>query len=216
MYVDANLEAQSGWGQRADASVGGPKPYVPPDNFGMNVIQSRVEREFFIEGPAYTDGLFSIHRPIRPNTGKLALQFDLNVSQEYLNYSQALEFDTRLAIAKMGYNFSSQFNQQKGGVWQAYIKGSGWVDTPFNPGKFTPEVWTRVRFDYAFDVVHKTYSFVSVTVGTTPFLLPAKFHNLPATPLSWADSASFQVQLDLNAKGGAYSHRISEADFLWS
>jgi hypothetical protein len=216
MYVDANLEAQPGWGQRADESVGGPKPYVPPDDFGMVVIQSKVEREFFIEGPAYTDGLFSIHRPIRTNTGKLSLRFDLKVSAESALYAQALEFDTRLAISKMGYNFSSQFNQQKGGVWQVYIKGQGWVDTPFNPGKFPPEVWVPVKFDYAFDIVKKTYSFLAVTVGTATTLMPAKFHNLPATPLQWADSANFQVQLDLNSKGGAYSHRISEADFIWS
>ena len=216
MYVDANLEAQSGWGQRADASVGGPKPYVPPDNFGMNVIQSRVEREFFIEGPAYTDGLFSIHRPIRPNTGKLALQFQLNVSAESALYSQALEFDTRLSIAEIGYNFSSQFNQQKGGVWQVHVNGKGWVSTPFNPGKFTPGLWTLVRFDYTFDIVKHTYSFVSATVGNTKFMLPEAFLNLSATPLLWSDGASFQVQLDLNAKGGAYKHRITNADFIWS
>jgi hypothetical protein len=216
MNIDPNLESNFNWDKKVGPDIGGPKPFVPPDDYGMHVIQSSVEREFYISGPPYTDALFVLHRPVRPNTGKLALVFELKVTEETNLYSQALEFDTRLAIAKTGYNFSSQFNQQKGGVFQAYIKGVGWADTPFNPGKFTPGVWTPIRFDYAFDIVNKTYSFVSVAVGPTPFMLPAKFQNLPATPLLWSDSCTLQVQLDLNAKGGAYSHRIREADFLWS
>lgn len=216
MNIDSNLEANPNWNKLANSGVGGPKPYVPPDDFGMNVIQSDIEREFYISGPAYTDGLFSLHRPIMPNTGKLALQFELRTDEDTTINAQALEFDTRLAIGKFGYNFSSQFNYQKGGVWQAFIKDRGWVDTPFKPGKFSPDQWYPIRFDYSFDTAKKLFSFISVAVGVTPFILPIQFHNLAATPLAWVDSCNLQMQLDLAYKGGSYRTRVRRISYLWS
>jgi len=216
MNIVPNLESSPNWRQRADASVGGNHP----DDFGMNLVQADPEREFYIIGPAYSDGLFSLFTPIMPNTGKLALQLEYKIDQDTVNDAQALEFDSRMVIARMGRNWSSQFNYQQGGVWQGFrinpTSGKGeWFSTAFKPGKFIPDVWHKITLSYSFDAT--TYSYESVQVDNLPlFICPPELKKLPNTPLLWADGVNLQIQLDMNYKAGAYKTRMRRGSYIWS
>lgn len=216
MYIVPNLETRT-WRKKVGPEIGGPKPFVPPDVYETELVQTEPERRFIIMGPAYTDALFSTYCPIMPNTGKLSLQLEYKIDQNTLDDCQALEMDSRMQINKIGRNWSSQFNFQKGGVWQGYIKGRGWVDTTFKPGKFTKDVWHRIRFDYSFNLTTGTYSYEAVHYDDLPvFNCPPELKNLPATPLLWEDGVNLQIQLDINYKPGAYETRMRRGSYIWS
>ncbi len=215
MYI-VPIESRT-WHGKVGPNIGGPKPFVPPDVYETELVIAEPERRFVIAGPPYTDALFASYCPIMPNTGHLALQFEYKIDQNTLDDAQALEMDSRMQINKIGRNWSSQFNFQKGGVWQVSIKGKGWVDTAFKPGKFTKDVWHRIRFDYSFDMGAGTYSYETVQYDDLPvFHCPPEFKNLVATPLDWTDGVNVQIQLDLNAKGGAYETRLRRGNYIWS
>jgi hypothetical protein len=172
-------------------------------------------RRFFTTGPAYSDGLIALKRPICPNSGYLTLSFKLMTDLFTSELAQALEFDTRISVSQLNYNLSSQFNYQEGGTFQIVNSKGTWVDTGYNPGKFQPYLWYPVTLAYGFDLAAKAFSFLSVNVGLGAFQIPKALQNIPAEPLAWEDTCNLQVQLDLAATGGSYSIYLSQINYSW-
>lgn len=209
LVFDANLEAAT-WDVHVGSDIGGGVPTMYGTTYAAGV------RTFSTVGGPFTDWLAACHRKIPSNTGKLSLRFDLKTDAQTLLVAQTIELDTRVSVNKLNYNFSSQFNYQRGGMLQISNQAGGWVDTGIKPGPFTPLVWIPIQFDYVFDIVAHKYSTLAVTISGIKTLLPAALQNLTATSLDWADSCSLQVQQDLNALGGAFDIYLRNAQYIWS
>lgn len=208
MIRDTDLQLLP-WETHIGSNIGG----QPPTSYGTILLPDCCQ--FFTAGKAYADWLAAIHRPICPNTGYLTLSFGLMTDLLCESQAQALEFDTRISVAGMNYNFSAQFNYAEGGAFQIVDAKGNWVDTGWKPGKFVPYVWYPVTFAYGFDVTKKAYSFLSASVGMGVFQIPKLMQGMAAQSLSWADSCSLQVQLDLSAAGGAYSIFTRKMEYQW-
>ncbi|MGC2323154.1 MAG: hypothetical protein WA463_11030 [Terriglobales bacterium] len=209
MILDTQLELLP-WESHVGTGIGG----VPPTSYGTR--QLGLATEFFTSGPPYADWLAAVHRPVLPNSGGLSLSFILATDSSTPDDAQALEFDTRLSIGNWNYNFSSQFNYQEGGMWQIIDRASHWADTGFKPGKFAPGTPYRIRIDYQFSTASRIGSILGIRLNDQRFLVPTTMQNLPPTLLNWADSASLQIQLDLNSSGGAYSIYLRDIQYEWS
>lgn len=210
MIVDSDLQLRPDWEKHVGPDIGG----ISPDVSGWDQSNPPYMR-FFAQGKAYSDWLAAIHRPILPNTGNLQLSFDLMVDSLAGTYAQALEFDTRLSIAGFNYNFSSQVNYAEGGKLQISDVKGNWVDSGAVPGKLPILMPIRFLYVYKFDTIKKTYSTVSVSIAGKKYLIPARLQNLAAQPLKWDDSCSLQVQLDIGALPGAFSHSMNNVDLGW-
>ena len=216
MIIDGPIETET-WGSHTGPDIGG----VAPDNFGMRLHPlDPAIREFYTQshkpaaGEPYADVLYSCHRKVKPNTGNLALAFDLYVDENAATVAQANEFDTKVAIGHKMCNFSSQFNYATG-FWQ--VSGTpGWKNTGFKFGKFTAGICYRMRWDYKIDLAAQTYSFIRIKAGTAVYNVPAEFQNFPMKASTWADSCSLQVQQDLNKNGGGYSLYMRNIRYIWS
>lgn len=210
MIVDDQLEL-SMWDAHVGPDIGG----VEPTSYGWrdHPLDPPV-REFYVQGPKYSDWLAACHRPVLPNTGKLGLQFELFVDQNSQSVAQAIEIDTKLAIAGQMYNFSSQFNYATG-IWQVSDFVGSWVNTPCKFLKFRPSRRYDMAFDYVFDTAKKAYAFVRMSGPDFAFVGPM-LPPLLASPTTWKDSCSLQVQQDLAGNGGAYSIYLRNIRYVWS
>lgn len=209
MIIDAELEKRADWEKKVGADIGG----VSPTSYGWNQWPDCMK--FYTSGKAYSDWLAALHRPVLPNTGNLALSFDLMTDSFAPQCAQAIEFDTRVSLAGMNYNFSAQVNYALGGVLQLSDAKGNWQDTDFRPGKFLPFVWTPIRMVYQFDTHLQIYATVEVRIGLQRWKSPTKIALAPL-PLNWEDSCSLQIQQDLGSTGGAFAIYIRNAQYEWS
>jgi hypothetical protein len=206
--IDASIETLP-WEKHVGKDIGG----VSPTSYGWNDLAEA--RELYIAGPAYADWLAACHRAILPNDGNLSLVFDVMTDSAAPQVAQALEFDTRLSVLGLNYNFSSQFNYQTG-AWQISDDKGNWVNTGWKPGKFQPDIWYGVQFDYSFNLAAKKFAYLGARAGVKQFLVPSALQNISPIPLNWADSCSLQMQLDLSSTGGAFSIFVRNVRYLWS
>jgi hypothetical protein len=197
------------WESHVGANIGG----IQPTSYGTRLLPGA--REFFTVGGKYADWLAAVHRPICPNAGYLTLTFELMTDAACPVVAQALEFDTRISLAGMNYNLSSQFNYAEGGAFQITDKSGSWIDSGWKPGKFTPYIWYPITLAYEFDVAKKAYSYLSAGIGPGAFQIPKQLQGVPAVALAWADSCSLQVQQDLAGAGGGYSIFTRNMTYTW-
>lgn len=210
MITDSNLELAT-WDSHVGTDIGG----VAPTSYGWRDHPlDPLVREFYVSGPKYSDWLAACHRPVLPTTGSLTLDFDFYVDSNVALNAQALEFDTKLAIAGKMFNWSSQFNYQTG-VWQVSDAAGNWIDTVYRFLKFQPNRLYQMHFQYLFDPVKLTYSFVDISgpAFATAGKMPAP---LTATATNWTDSCNLQVQQDLNANGGQFSQYMRNIRYTWA
>jgi hypothetical protein len=215
MIIDPNLQMQPNWASHVGSIIGG----VPPSKYGWTLDPLLGTRSFYTEysGSGYADWEAYITRPVMTNTGNLGLRFNLMVNPAVITCAQALEFDTRVGDKDgYNYNFSHQLNYAEGGHLQISNAQGDWVDTGFVPGKLqTPDTWYPYYLKYYFDIVKKTYGFISISIGVQTYVIPSNLQNLPAVKNNWAECAIFQVQQDLVQDGGAYTTTIGAAQFEW-
>jgi hypothetical protein len=208
--------------KHADESISGdPNNARVPDFYGTYNLRDATE--FYVKGGPYAQWLSAYHRPLKQNTGKCSLRLELATDYNAVTVAQAIELDLKIAIGGWIYDFSSQINYRLGGMWQLTKGGQGWNDTGWKLGKFTPDLFYPVQFDYAFDVAKRTYSAKFARIGVKEFSVPLAQQNQPAFDSAvpnpakkWKDGASVQVQIDLNALGGGFSIYARNAKLVWS
>src|SRR5258706_7248325 len=111
--IDTALEKRTDFQPKVGPGIGG----VPPDIYGW--IQTPESMKFYTRGKPYSDWLAANHRPYLPNTGHLALSFDLMTDAMAPAFAQAIEIDTRVTDPSGNdYNHSVQSNYFKGGMLQ--------------------------------------------------------------------------------------------------
>lgn len=172
-------------------------------------------KQFYIQGPAYSNYLAACPRPIMPNTGKLSLLLEVMVDENATHVAEALEFDTRISIGGLNYNFSSQFNYATG-FWQISNQEGGWTNTEFVFSEPDPWTWTSLRFDYSFNLATLKYSYLSMRAGNLNYYVPPSMGNLTPTKLGWTDTCNLQIQQDLAAEGGAFKLFTKNIGYVWS
>lgn len=210
MIIDSDLQNVRTW-KTEIANVGGKQP---PDAYGIDQSVSGYAR-FFTQGKPYSNILFALPRPILPNTGYLQLKSTLTVDSLTSTYAQALEFDTRVSVGKLNYNFSSQINYAERGMLQISAANGDWVDTGFAIGRLAPLVPHTLDYSYYFDTTTKKYSFLYLVLDGKRYVIPPKFQNLAPTSLDWEDTCNLQVQLDLGSMAGSFSHLMTDVRYVW-
>lgn len=211
MILDTHIELLTSWKPPIVVGIGGSGP---PKSYGYD--QSFPEMRFFTNGSPYNNWLAANARPILPNTGKLSLSFELMIDANVASSAQAIEFDTRLSISGLNYNFSSQIDIAAG--WQLQISDAagGWVSTGYNVPKLAPLEYHSFLYQYSFDTTKKLYSTLEIEIDNAPYPIPSTLQNLAPQNLGWADSCSLQVQQDLGSKGGAFSQLMRNIQYAWS
>lgn len=208
MIIDTQLEQRTDWQKKVGADIGG----VAPDSYGW--MQTAEAMKFYTKGKAYADWLAACHRPYLPNTGRLTLALELMTDVLAPTAAQAIELDTRIAIAGNDNNCSFQNNYARGGMLQLSGQDGNWVDTGVMYGKFTPRQWYAIRLHYGFDVTMLTYRTDRIDINDEVFYptLPT----LKAVKLGWSDGAHLQVQQDISSTGGGFDMYIRNMRYEWS
>ena len=179
---------------------------LPPDLFRDDLFPGGTT--ITIDGPKYSAGLSK--RYVTPPAGLLqaftryTFSYQIRPSETAHLYSQIHENDFRMSGPDGNvYPADCQKNNQEGGVWMIPDGKGGWVNTSFNAGLWTPDVWTPVSQVYLIDWTKETVTFVSITDGTQTKAIAA---TIPAVALKWAPGLlGFQNQEGLNALGGSYT-----------
>lgn len=199
--TDTGLE-QLPWTVVIDKSVNS----VLPEGYRVSNFPDGLRT--YIVGTAYAGALAKLERPIVPGCFKPSMTVQVMPDEATL-FAQALEFDLRIQLGGLNYNFSAQINYAEGGMLQISKANGEWIDTGWVCGKLAANVWSTISLFYSFDTTKKTYSIVSVTVAGQSFQIPATLQNLSASPLAWQDGiAVIQVQVDLGPNGGGCSHKV--------
>jgi hypothetical protein len=215
MIKDCNLELSTQWRTNVGAGIGG----VAPTDYQYEPLPSPLGSwmEFYTNGPAYSDVLFGLTRPIMPNTGILSLQFDLVVSPESLTVAQALEFDVVLIGPDLfKYLFGMQIAYIGGGVLQISNPAGAWQGTNITTGKLSLETVHHVQCLYSFDFATHAYTFLAVSIDDQAYTIPAGVGSMTAALSNWAPNiAIVQVQLDIGASGGTYRTWMKNLELVW-
>lgn len=212
--IDTNLEIISGWEKHVGSDISGQQNPLVPDDYGF--IQYPDCMKFWIKGKPYTQWLAALHRPLLPNTGHLSFSFELMTDSNAPEVAQAIEFDTRVSVGGLNYNFSSQINYYRGGLLQISGADGKWIDTNYTPGKLTSKVWHHIRCRYSFDINAHLYQTEEIRIGEDVERYIADPKNMIAPQnMGWKDSCSLQIQQDLGSSGGAFSIYIRNARYEW-
>lgn len=210
--IDSDLELRGDWEVHIGADISGiPNPPLPTKTGWNNLYGAR---EFYVEGPAGADVLYAVHRPLHGTSGVMHMAFDLMSDVRSLKSARCLEFDNIITYSKLKYNMSGQFNFNNGQFQVANAVG-GWVDTGIQVARFLPFQWYPIQFDYWWDSVAKRFSFMSMSMNCGAHAIPIGLQNLSAVATNWADTASLQVQLDVDTMGGGFSIYMRKLRYIW-
>jgi len=131
----------------------------------------------FLDGIPYAAGLskraFSPPLDLLMSIGTITKSFQIRPSQTAFLFSGSNESDLMVVDGNgLRYNLSLRKNNEKGGLWEAVGLDGTWKSTGFDPGKFTPDVWTQVTVVCAVNWIKSTSAILKITDGTTPFTIP--------------------------------------------
>lgn len=212
MIIDANLELSKTWQSQVGKLVSGDDHPVIPDTYGFDQNILNYMR-FYAQGKPYATWMAFNKRPVLPNTGYLSLSSELILDSTTAG-AQALEFDLRLAIGGVDYNFSSQINQAEGGMLQISIADK-WVDTGIVLGKLAYNVLHQFKFNYVFDTKAKKRSTASFVLDGKAYFLPAKLTGIACASFNWEDTCILQVQQDIGPVAGYIQQTMRNTDIGW-
>lgn len=214
------LHMDTGWQSHIDKDTIG--AIDPAATYGSSLFQKKLDAQYalrlWIQGVkgTWSDVLWSIKKPVPVPVSRLTLAFRLLVDAASFDAAQAIEFDT--LVIKNGYkhNLSAQNNQNRGGILEVALGGPSWVDTGIKLGKFTPDVFHDVVWEYDYDANAHTHSYIAITVDGNRYPLPAKFQNIKAITSNWSERIHLQLQLDTNDRGIGYSTYWDAIDYRFA
>jgi hypothetical protein len=203
MQMHGNWEVHPG----SEAGIGS---WTPGTTFSQTQYQKQGDAQYAMKlsikpvTGGYSDVLWAIHRrPVPKPAAKMTLKGRLWIDDN--TGVQCLEIDSLVTLGGYKYNMSSQINYSKGGMLQVAHGSTSWFDTPIVVGKLTTGVWHEFQWEYAYDTVAKTLSFLAFTLDGVRFTLPTQFQNIAPIATNWSDGVHLQLQLDANNKGVGYS-----------
>lgn len=166
-------------------------------------------RDFYIDGAAYSNGLWWYK--IGPNDAVSHFQYDfwLNVASNTQS-AQALEFDTFQFISGREYMFGTQCDYAHG-TWDIWNSGAQqWNHTTVACKPFVPNTWYQVNLMFHRTSPDNYEHYDSLTIvqynssGKVTAINSFSFNQaFPSglTPSGWADDLGIQFQMDIGSTG---------------
>ncbi len=213
----ANLEQTTNWGKCSSASCSGGTvawsfynaPYQSsPSLDGASTM-------FYIYGGSYADALWWIKPGNNASPTHAIFEFSVYADSNSYNYAEALEFDFIQVSGGRKYNFSTQCNYGTG-TWDTWNESTQhWVHSNVHCVKFSPNTWHQVK--WAVERVGYQTHYLSITIDGVTYPISSTYAYQPAPATSWTNGALiFQVQQDLNSKGGSFKEWVDKANiYLW-
>lgn len=215
MIIDPNLERSSQWKPNTGQSIGG----VAPSAYGTVLTPDAAcgWRVFYATGIAskYCDWVAALQRPWMTNSGLLTFAYDLIVDVNSLTTLQALETDSKISTPD-GWQFNQSVEiDYSTGILQVSSASGAWVNTPFTPGKYVPNIIHHVEIRYQFDTTKHVSSTLSVQIDDELYTIPSSLQNVPAVKKGWAPGPLAQVQQDINPTGGSTAMFMRGMEYRW-
>ncbi len=206
-----------GWGSCVTCAGGGSNATISSSPFQTRPSMDGASRDFYINGAAYTNGLWWYK--VGANDSVSNFNFDFWV---YFNngtqYAQALEFDTFQFISGQEYMFGTQCDYASG-TWDVWNQGAhAWVHTSVACIRFKFNVWYHITWAFHRDSNnYEHYDSLTVTqynnsgkvANSNTYNFNLAFPSGP-TPAGWGDDLGVQFQMDVGPTGASMEEWVDE------
>ncbi len=199
----------TGWGSCVPCAGGASNnAFIASSPFQTSPSKDGSSRDFYIDGDAYSDGLWWYK--VGPNNAASNFQFDFWLyADSSTQGAQALEFDTYQFISGREYMFGTQCNYVTGS-WELWNAGSlKWTASSVPCRKFNPNTWYHItltfhrtsnRYEHYDKLTIVQYKSNGRVASSNSYNLnrayPSQF-----TPPGWGDDLGVQFQMDIGPKG---------------
>jgi hypothetical protein len=150
----------------------------------------------------------SVPLPIPPNTGYLALCFDLWQSASMQAAANARETDVLVVRDGLKFNLSGQVVIPTGA-----IEIGNWTDTQLRAFPLSPNRRHKIKWTYS--ITPTACSVLSYEQDGSVYQVPAKYGGMAATPCNWLPGAYIQIQLGSLPAGLPWSQRLGRIRLKW-
>lgn len=173
------------------------------------------------QGVQYAGGMAcaQLGWPDVPNLAFAGLDYEAYVSAADLSFLRVLETDLKAClnpwvsgpnISNVA-NWSVQKNLAEGGMWQIDDVNGNWIDTGFNPGPLSPDVWVPVSLRFSVNWTGGTYSVLSISESGKTGLIQAPQQNIALLPSNWGKALNAQLPQTCLNMAGAVNVQIRNA-----
>ena len=199
----------TGWGSCVDCAGGGTNATIASSPFQDPPSKDGGSRDFYINGAAYTNGLWWYKLGANDAVSNFQFDFWLNVNSSVQQNAQALEFDTFQFINGQQYMFGTQCNYNSGtwDIWNA--GGAAWVHTSAPCNRFSAGDWYHLTLSF-----HRTsdglehydslyighYNSHGRLAGHNRYNFNRTFSSA-ALPPGWGENLGVQFQMDIGPTG---------------
>jgi hypothetical protein len=206
-----------GWGSCVSCAGGGSDAVISTSPFQTRPSVDGDSRDFYINGAAYTNGLWWYKVGPNDAASNFILDFWLNVNNG-TQYAQTLEFDTFQFINGQEYMFGTQCNYAAG-TWDIWNAGATqWVHTNVACSRFRFNTWYHLTlaFHRTADNYEHYDSLYIAQYNSSGRLVSQHTYRfdqaLPSgqTPPGWGDNLGVQFQMDIGASGARMQEWVDE------
>jgi hypothetical protein len=223
--VDDRLPDGIGWGSCVACAGGDPNGTATISDAPFNTTPSTdgASRNFYINGSAYTDGLWWYK--VGPNSAvsHFSMDFWLNVDATTSN-AQAMEFDVfQFNKQKSTYPTGTEFMfgtqcNNFAGVWDVWDMGHGkWLHSSIPCIRFTPNTWYHItlgfhssglgRYEHYDSLSIAQYKSNGKVANTQRYKWGITVGSGPM-PAGWSENMGLQFQMDIAGTGASMTEYV--------
>ena len=212
--VDDGLAGAVGWGSCVTCAGGGSNATISTAPFQTRPALDGSSRDFYINGAAYTNGLWWYK--VGPNDAVSNFQTSFWV---YVNkgtqYAQVLEFDTFQFNNGIEYMFGTRCDYASG-TWDVWNMGARqWVHTTIGCTRFAFNQWYHLTWNFHRSSPDNYEHYDSLTIQeygsnrSSSYNVNLAFPSGPV-PTGWTDNMGVQFQMDIGGTGAAMEEWVDE------
>lgn len=215
--VDDGLAGAVGWGSCVSCSGSQGLASIASSPFQTSPSMDGASRDFYINGVAYSNGLWWYK--VGPNDAVSNFELDFWV---YFNSgtssAQALEFDSFQFNNGVEYMFGTQCDYASG-TWDVWNAGAGrWFHTSTGCTEFQPNTWYHLTWKFHRTRPDNNEHYDSLTIeqprkngklSTSTYHFNLTFPSRPM-PSGWTDNMGVQFQMDIGATGTTMQEWVDE------
>jgi hypothetical protein len=215
--VDDGLAGAVGWGSCVACAGGDSTGTIASSPFQTSPSVDGASRDFYLNGAAYTNGLWWYKVGPHDAVSNFAFDFWLYVNSN-ARAAQALEFDAFQFNHGVEYMFGTQCDNASG-TWDVWNMGTGkWVHTSYKCSEFAANTWYHVHWTFHRTSPNNYEHYDSLTIeqlgqnGKLSTSTHAFNLAYPSTPMpsGWTDNMGVQFQMDIGATGTTMEEWVDE------
>src|SRR5579863_2191906 len=211
----------TGWGSCVGCAGGNNNAVIASSPFQNPPSVDGGSRDFYINGAAYSNGLWWYKVGANNNASSFSFDFWLNVNNS-IQYAQASEFDVFQFnnVSGVQYMFGTQCDYASGtwDVWNAGGSPAAWVHTAIPCARFAQNVWYHITETFHRDSSNNEY-YDNLTIAQynrqhrLVSLHTYAFNEVfPAgtLPQGWGSNMGVQFQMDIGATGASMQQWVDQ------